>query len=162
MSLDTMNVAEITKDKLRPLIQKGLLEIVEVVENNLYEYVVLTADASGFNIMVDKRENTTDIIFFIKNEGEIPSILDQSHRVNIIFYLEIKEIFEQDDHIKEFVNLHCDTYTIIEKFSEILSLNIDEFLNPNIDAFKLAIKNSDDYLVENMRQFEIQMRDEGD
>ena len=155
-----MNTIEITKDKFSSLIQSGLFKIIETKVNDLYEYIVLEAAISGLSIMRDKRENTTDIMLFIKKTGEVPSILDDSHWVNVIFYLSLEEIFEPNDDINEFVALEGDTYAVIEKFFEILSKNMDKFINPSMDAFKLAIKSNDKYLVESVHQFEKLMEDD--
>ncbi len=152
-----MNIIEIVKIKLGSLIHKKIFTIVESEANNMYEQVVLAADKVGFRIIRDLREDDINIIIFIINQGVVPSILDSSSSVNLQFYLE--EIFSEQSLVDELFTSTNNASDFMEKFSEVLSIDINKITNLKMDLFESAKAKSKKHFDESVRQFDQQMAD---
>lgn len=153
-----MNIIEMTKSKFAPLINKQIFEIVDSDIHSMYETVTLAGANTGFTFHKDSRENYTYAVFFIKNNGAIPSMLSESKRVNINFYLEV--ILDCNVLIEELQALASREQDFIALVYEIVSANLDKFTKPDIKAFELAQKRQQAFFIKSKAQFEQSIKDE--
>lgn len=152
-----MNIIEIVESKLSPFIHKGVFTIVESEVNNMYEQVVLTADKVGFRIIRDLREDDINIVVFIINQGVVPSILDSSSSVNLQFYLQ--EIFSKQNLVDELFASTNNASDFIEKFSKVLSIDVNKIIDLKMELFESAKAKSKKHFDESVRLFEQQITD---
>ena len=153
-----MNITEITNSKFAPLINKQLFKVVDSDIHSMYETITLAGANTGFTIHKDSLENYTYIVFFIKKNGEIPSILNEGKRVNINFYLEV--ILDCNVLIDELRTLASREQDLIALVFEIVSANLDKFTKPDIKEFELALEKQKAFMIKSKAEFEQSIKDE--